>query len=100
MRTSVFSRIFTNLFLSFSKIIVFIVCLQNLVFAQTAVTICPYTYTLALYTRGFYFTAPVNFTICGVYVPTDVSTDPQNIEIVRFTTGTPPLYNNTTNNFV
>ncbi len=35
-------------------------------------------------TRGFWFTAPVNFTIVGVRVPTDVGTGVQNVEVLRF----------------
>ena len=50
--------------------------------------------------RGYYFTAPTNFTITGVRVPTDQSTDDQSVEIVRFTAGAPPLYTATTNSFV
>ena len=36
-------------------------------------------------TRGFWFTAPVNFTIVGVRVPIDVGTEVQNVEVLRFT---------------
>jgi len=51
-------------------------------------------------TRGYFFTAPTNFTITGLRVPTDRSTDDQSIEVVRFTAGTPPAYAATTNSFV
>jgi len=36
-------------------------------------------------TRGFWFTAPVSFSIVGVRVPKDVGTGVQNVEVLRFT---------------
>jgi hypothetical protein len=50
-------------------------------------------------TRGFYFTAPVAFTIVGVRVPTDVGTDVQNIQVVRFNSGPPPVWSADTTDF-
>jgi len=85
------------------KKVLFFICIQLLstfIFAQTAITLCPYITSFSSMTRGYYFTAPVSFTICGVFVPTDVSTGPQSIEIVRFTAGPPPAYSAITNNFV
>lgn len=41
------------------------------------------TYT-AQQTRGYWFTAPVNMTITGLKVPTDVGTLPQSVQLVRF----------------
>jgi|GEM_PF-1319707 len=41
--------------------------------------------------RGFWFTAPVDFWIHGVFVPEDASADPQTVEIVRFNSGSPPF---------
>lgn len=50
--------------------------------------------------RGYYFTAPVDFVITGLRVPTNVGTGPQNIEVVRFDNQTaPPLWSSTTNAF-
>jgi hypothetical protein len=49
--------------------------------------------------RGFWFTAPSDFVITGLRVPTDITGD-QTIEVIRFTNGAPPLYASTTNDFV
>ncbi len=40
-------------------------------------------------TRGYWFQAPVAFTIKGLRVPTDVGTLVQNIQVVRFNSGAP-----------
>jgi PEP-CTERM motif len=48
--------------------------------------------------RGYWFTAPVAFDIVGVGVPTDASTGPQTIEIVRFNSAV-PAFPSTTNDF-
>ena len=50
--------------------------------------------------RGYWFTAPCNFTITGLRVPDDNISGDQSIEIVRFNTGPPPFYSSTTNDFV
>lgn len=49
--------------------------------------------------RGYFFTAPVDFVISGVRVPTDADPGPQTIEILRFTAGGPPAYPALTNGF-
>jgi hypothetical protein len=48
--------------------------------------------------RGYFFTAPVNFTIVGLKTPPEI-TGNQSIAVVRFTAGPPPLYAATTNSF-
>jgi hypothetical protein len=50
--------------------------------------------------RGYFFTAPINFTITGVRVPEDAATGNQTVEILRFNAGTPPAYPGLTNDFV
>jgi hypothetical protein len=52
------------------------------------------TYTGTL-TRGFWFTAPVKFTIVGLRVPTDVGTAAQNVQVVKFASP-PPTYSAST----
>lgn len=68
--------------------------------AQTPITICPDQTSFSGMTRGYHFTSPTNFTVCGIYVEDDRSTAAQSCEIVRFLAGPPPAYNGTTNNFV
>ena len=50
--------------------------------------------------RGYYFEAPTDFIISGLRVPTDADSGPQNIAIVKFTNGAPPIYSATTNAFI
>jgi len=50
-------------------------------------------------TRGYWFTAPVAFTITALRVPTDVGTEVQNIEVVRFNSAI-PIYPTWTTDFV
>jgi hypothetical protein len=67
--------------------------------APQTLDIGPYGSTYSGDTRCFWFTAPVSFTILGLRVPVDVGTAAQNIAVVRFTSGPPPTYANTTNSF-
>ena len=68
--------------------------------AQTPIAIGPQQTTYSGITRGYHFTAPVAFTICGLYIPTDASVNPsQSIEVVKFTAGAPPAFPGTTNSF-
>ncbi len=48
--------------------------------------------------RGYWFTAPKDFAITGVEVPTDASEGNQSIAVVRFT-AEPPLFSATTDDF-
>lgn len=50
--------------------------------------------------RGYYFTAPIDFIMTGLYVPTEANTGTQNIEVLLFDNQTPPpLWSTTTNAF-
>ena len=44
----------------------------------------PQTSVFSTNTRGYYFTAPSDFVITGVFVPTNASSGPQNIAVVKF----------------
>lgn len=48
--------------------------------------------------RGYWFTAPVDFRIVGLRVPTDASSAAQSIELVRLD-APPPQYSTVTNSF-
>jgi hypothetical protein len=56
------------------------------------------TYSSSSSTRGFWFTAPVAFTIIGLRVPTDVGTEVQNVEVLKFTAA-PPIFPSSTTSF-
>lgn len=49
-------------------------------------------------TRGYYFTAPVSFTITGLYIPDSASTATQNLQVLRFD-GMPTTYPTEGTNF-
>jgi len=73
---------------------------QNyLVTPGTGMPLPPHTGPYSGNTRGYWFTAPTDFTVTGLRVPLDVSGD-QTIEIVRFNSGPPPVFSGTTNDFV
>ncbi len=58
------------------------------------------TGTFAGNARGYYFTAPANFTMTALRVPTDASAGNQNIAVMRMTGATPPpAFPATTNAF-
>ncbi|MDF1673978.1 MAG: PKD domain-containing protein [Vicingaceae bacterium] len=69
-------------------------------FAQTPITVCGPMNSFTGMTRGYHFTAPTTFTVCGIYVEDDMSTLFQSVAIVRFTAGPPPAFAGTTNSFV
>ncbi len=69
--------------------------------AQTPVPICGQLNSFTGMTRGYWFVSPINFTICGIYVPTNMSMAAQSVAIVRFNNNTPPpAWPGTTNAFV
>ena len=49
--------------------------------------------------RGYYFQAPVDMKITKIRVPTEASTGVQNVAVLNFGTGPPPLWSLTTNAF-
>jgi gliding motility-associated-like protein len=85
----------------FTALLILVSSISNVSFSQgTLMPIGPQAATFSSMVRGYYFTAPANFTICGLYIPTDASTASQNVEVVRFTNGAPPAFAATTNSFV
>ena len=50
--------------------------------------------------RGYYFQAPVDMKITKLRVPTEASTGDQQVAVLNFGTGPPPLWSSTTNAFV
>ena len=89
-----------KLLLKTTLIALFICLINTSANAQTPIPVCPQTSSFSSMVRGYYFTAPANFTICGIYVEDDMSTAFQSAAIVRFTAGPPPAYAATTNAFV
>ena len=64
--------------------------------SQTLMSVGPQITTYSGATRGYHFTAPVSFDMCGLFIPTDASTGTQDIRVVRFTAGAPPAFAATT----
>lgn len=54
-------------------------------FAQTLMPIPAHSSSYTGYSRGYWFTSPVKFLIKGLRVPTDASTAPQSVLVVKFT---------------
>jgi len=67
--------------------------------SQTAISVGVQTGTFTSMIRGYHFTAPTNFTICGLQVPPDASTALQTVRVVVFTAGAPPAFPGVTNGF-
>ena len=76
--------------------------LQISVFSQgTPISVGTQVTTFTSMIRGYHFTAPTSFTICGLYIPPDAApTGTQTIRVVKFTAGPPPAFAGTTNNFI
>lgn len=75
-----------------------VVFLSAASFAQTLMPLPPQTATFTGNTRGFWFTAPTDFMIVGLRVPTDASTANQHIQVVKLNAN-PPLFPSVTNSF-
>ena len=58
--------------------------LPVLALAQSAIPLPPQSSTYSTNARGFWFTAPADIVITGLWVPTDASSAPQTLEVVRF----------------
>lgn len=67
--------------------------------SEAAFTLPVQTTTFSGNVRGYYFQAPSDMYVTGVYVPTDASSGAQSATIVRFNSGPPPTFSVTTNDF-
>ena len=83
----------------YTSLILALFLLVNSGFSQTPIPIGPQSNTFTSMVRGYHFTSPVNYTICGLYIPTDASAGLQSVEVVRFTNAAPPAFPGTTNAF-
>lgn len=68
------------------------------VWAQTQMPMPAQTGTFSGNSRGYWFTAPTNFVITGVEVPTTASTGAQNVAVLRLN-AVPPAFSANTNDF-
>jgi len=69
--------------------------------AQTMMPLPPYGRTFSGNVRGYWFTAPTDFTIVGLRVPDETNVGLQSVEVVRFNNNVPPpAYPAVTNDFV
>lgn len=66
--------------------------------AQTLLPIPPQSSTFGM-TRGYWFTAPVGFTVVSMRIPTGVSGNFQSAAILHLPGGPPPSYAGNTNTF-
>ena len=66
--------------------------------AQTQLPLPPQNSTFSSNARGLWFTAPADIVITGLRVPTDASSAPQTLEVVRFKS-TPNAYPASTQDF-
>ena len=64
--------------------------------SQTLMPVGPQVTTYSGMSRGYHFTSPVAFTMCGLFIPPDASSGTQDIRVVRFTAGAPPAFAGTT----
>jgi len=83
---------------NFYSIILFLVLVFGMN-AQTQISVGTQLTTFTSMIRGYHFTAPTNFTICGLEVPTTASNGLQTVRVVRFTAAAPPAFPGTTNAF-
>ncbi len=77
-----------------------LISILGFVNSQTPISVGNQLNTFTGMIRGYHFTAPTNFTICGLEVPTTASNGLQTVRVVRFNAAAPPAFPGTTNNFV
>ena len=81
-----------------STVLAWLALLPLLALAQTQAPLPPQNSSFATNARGFWFTAPAAIVITGLRVPTDASSAPQTVEVVRFKSA-PRAYPASSNGF-
>lgn len=76
-----------------------IILLANNVFAQKQLQMPSHSYNYTGAVRGYWFTAPIDFTIVGLRVPSQSGSGSQNIEVIRIKDNTPVVYPTSSTNF-
>ncbi|HTO14959.1 MAG TPA: T9SS type A sorting domain-containing protein [Edaphocola sp.] len=66
--------------------------------AQSSLTLPPHASVYSFTVRGYWFTAPRDFIITGLRVPSEAGSGTQNIQVIKIT-GTPVEYSATGSNF-
>lgn len=68
-------------------------------YAQTMMQMPSQAYTYSNQVRGYWFTAPVDFTIVGLRVPSQAGSGTQSIQVIKIHDNPPVVYNTTSTNF-
>lgn len=68
-------------------------------YAQTMMALPNHTGTYSSAIRGYWFTAPVDFTIVGLRMPSQAGSGLQRIQVIKINDNTPPIYSATSTNF-
>lgn len=71
----------------------------NVSFAQTTMPLPSATSTFSSNVRGYWFTAPTNFTITGLRVAPEAGSGTQNIQVIRINDAVPVVFSTTSTNF-
>lgn len=84
------------------KLVFFLILILSTIqsFSQTQIGVGNQLNTFSGMIRGYHFTAPTNFTICGLEVPNTASNGLQTVRVVRFNAAAPPAFPANTNNFI
>lgn len=89
------NKIIKSSTLLFLSIFLFLTFIQG----QTLMPVPTPTSTYPGMVRGYWFTAPCDFTIVGLRIPSVLSTNNSYISVLDFGTTPPPVYAGTTNTF-
>ncbi len=90
----------TILLTSMSLIMVFMFCFSGLLHAQTEMPLPSHSNVYTGYTRGYWFVAPMDFTISGLKVAPEAGSGMQYIHVMKCNDQFPVLFTAQSNNFV